>query len=84
MIQKELETREVIKQGFGVVFMNSGIISYYVKGLNNQKRLRIRNALKIWKANVLINVLIYIYIYMGKASGGLRWLVITYYTRTKM
>ena len=36
MIQKELETREVIKQGFGVVFMNSGIISYYVKGLNNQ------------------------------------------------
>ena len=64
MIQKELETREVIKQGFGVVFMNSGIISYYVKGLNNQKRLRIRNALKIWKANVLINVLIYIYIYI--------------------
>ena len=74
MIQKELETREVIKQGFGVVFMNSGIISYYVKGLNNQKRLRIRNALKIWKVNVLINVLIYIYIYIwGKlvgASGG--------------
>lgn len=31
-----------------------------------------------------LSMYLYIYIYMGKASGVLRWLVITYYTRTKM
>jgi hypothetical protein len=41
-------------KGFDVVIMNLKIMSWNVKGLNDKdKRLRMRNLFKLWKADVI-------------------------------